>query len=147
MEINKIQKNKDLRFGKQNEKKVLEILKKNNNTIKKYKYKYSTFDFYLRDENKKKVIEYELKSRNIKYNQYPTIICGLNKFEYAIKRLLKGIRPIFLFYFTDGLYYWELIDVDKQKNQYSFGKICNKQRNDKTDDGLYIKMKYLKKYI
>ena len=35
MEINKIQKNKDLRFGKQNEKKVLEILKKNNNTIKK----------------------------------------------------------------------------------------------------------------
>ena len=147
MEINKIQKNKDLRFGKQNEKKVLEILKKNNNTIKKYKYKYSTFDFYLRDENKKKVIEYELKSRNIKYNQYPTIICGLNKFEHAIKRLLKGIRPIFLFYFTDGLYYWELIDVDKQKNQYSFGKICNKQRNDKTDDGLYIKMKYLKKYI
>ena len=41
----------------------------------------------------------------------------------------------------------ELIDVDKQKNQYSFGKICNKQRNVKTDDGLYIKMKYLKKYI
>ncbi len=87
MVINKNQKNKDLRFGKLNEKKVLEILKKHNNTIKKYKYTYSTFDFYLKDENNKKIIEYELKSRNIKFNQYPTIICGLNKFEYAKNRL------------------------------------------------------------
>ena len=148
MEINKIQKSRDIRFGKLNEIKVLEILNKYNNNIKKYKYNYSTFDFYLRDENKKKIIEYELKSRNIKYMQYPTIICGKNKFEYAKKRLLKGIKPIFLFYFLDGLYYWELKDIDKQKNEFSFGKICNKKRNDKKiDDGLFIKMEYLKKYI
>tara|TARA_R110001592_G_scaffold53985_1_gene165422 strand:+ start:1104 stop:1565 length:462 start_codon:yes stop_codon:yes gene_type:complete len=149
MNINKSIKKKDLKFGFKNEKIVLNIL---NNQFKKikikhYKYIYHTLDFYYKNEDNKKIIEFELKSRNINHNQYKSIIFGKNKFIYSCKRLNKNIRQIYLFYCLDGLYYWELKDKDLQINEYYESRICNKKRNDKFDDGINIKVEYLKPII
>lgn len=146
--IDQKQKNEDLKFGKKNEEYIFNLLnKKNNNKIKKYTYEYNIFDFYEEDENNKKIKEYELKSRTIKHNQYDSLVFGLNKFEYSIKQLKNNIEQIYLFYCTDGLYYWKLEDEIKQKNEYYFGMISNRKRNDKSHQAVFIYTKYLKKYI
>lgn len=56
-------------------------------------YDYETVDRQTR---------YELKTRRIKHNAYPTILIGKNK---IIKGSADGARLILLFLFEDGLYY------------------------------------------
>jgi hypothetical protein len=68
-------------------------------TIKKAEDKFSPFDAY--SENTK----YEIKSRRNRYNQYPTTIIACDKTRTA------G-RLVFVFHFTDGLYY---IEYNKEK--------------------------------
>ena len=145
MSINMEIKKKDLKFGMENEKKVLKILKETfkNIEMKHYKFKYHTLDFYGKHNNKK-CVEFELKSRNINHNKYNSLIFGKNKFLYSLKRLKKGIRQIYLFNCLDGIYYYELINEEKQKNEFYFGDICSKKRNDKIHDGIHIKIKYIK---
>jgi len=67
--------------------------------------KYHYFDFI--DDN---LIYYELKSRSNKYNQYPTTMVGANKVD-----MLNTLNKIgiFVFLFTDGLYYYK---YDKTTN-------------------------------
>jgi hypothetical protein len=57
-------------------------------------YKYDTYDFY---DNEYK---YELKTRTNNYNQYSTTLISTNK-------ITDNNKIIFLFNFTDGLYYIE----------------------------------------
>jgi hypothetical protein len=82
-------------FGKKNETIVLPIITRHfQKEIKEYKEQYSKFDFF--DDE----YDYELKSRTNKYKTYPTTMITANKVSGDKKK-------IFLFYFTDGLYYIE----------------------------------------
>lgn len=90
----------DYNFGKNEEVKVLSKIREHfgDENIKECIDQYSKFDFisdnYL----------YELKSRRNKYDQYPTTLI-------AIDKIIKDKNMIFLFNFTDGLFY---IKYDKE---------------------------------
>lgn len=107
------EKNNDIFYGLDQEKKTLEILKlyfKDENIIKNNRF--SIIDF----ESDSKLIE--LKSRRVKYNQYPTTIVGINKIEQFKK---SNKKCYFIFNFIDGLYYIEYSsNFDKYliKNEY-----------------------------
>lgn len=82
---------KDLVFGLNKEKNVLEIINKFfNRTICKSLDKFSRFDFFDCKYT------YELKSRRCDYNKYPSTMIAADKMKE---------KTIFLFQFTDGLYY------------------------------------------
>jgi len=74
--------------------------------------KYNMFDFC--DENK---IYYELKSRNNKYDQYPTTMVGANKTD-----MLKTVGKVgyFVFLFTDGLYYYKYEKTTKDPLEFYY---------------------------
>jgi len=87
--------NRDYNFGKQQE---IQILPKINeffkDDIKPAVGQYSKHDF----EGKTHL--YELKSRTCKFNSYTTTILPADK-------VIKTRKQIFIFNFTDGLYYIE----------------------------------------
>ena len=89
--------NADLAFGLPKEDPVLEKLRKHFvEEIAKSTYQYCPHDGFS------KTTEYEIKSRRNKYNQYPTTIIPCSKI-----RDMKRDRLVFVFNFTDGLYYIE----------------------------------------
>ena len=94
--------NADLAFGLPKEDPVLDKLRKHfEEEIAKSTYQYCPHDGFS------KTTEYEIKSRRNKYNQYPTTIIPCSKI-----RNMKRDRLVFVFNFTDGLYY---IEYNKDK--------------------------------
>jgi vesicle coat complex subunit len=91
-------------YGKQNEDNVLPLIKEhfNSDSIEPTTEKYDRFD-YIDNKNK---IYYELYTRTNSYNTYPTTLL------YS-KKIIKdtNYKQIFLYNFTDGLYY---IEYNKQ---------------------------------
>ena len=78
--------------GKKSEEEVLPIITKYfNREIKASVGRYTRYDF---EDSEYK---YELKTRTNRYSQYPTTLLPLGK--------LIGDKNIFLFRFTDGLYF------------------------------------------
>jgi hypothetical protein len=89
--------NADLAFGLPREDPVLEKLRIHfEEEIAKSTYQYAPHDGFS------KTTEYEIKSRRNRYNQYPTTIVPVSKV-----RDMKRDRLVFVFNFTDGLYYCE----------------------------------------
>ena len=89
--------NADLAFGLPKEDPVLEKLRKHfAEEIAKSTYQYCPHDGFS------ETTEYEIKSRRNRYNQYPTTIVPVSKV-----RNMKRSRLVFVFNFTDGLYYIE----------------------------------------
>jgi hypothetical protein len=87
--------NNDYQFGTKNEVSVINYLEKYfRENITKSKDRYCAYDAF--SENTK----YEIKSRRNKYSTYPTTIVAVNKIRTT------G-RLVFVFHFTDGLYYIE----------------------------------------
>ena len=124
---------KDYSFGLGKENEILPIITTFfDRDIKKSKNNFDKYDF---EDDKYK---YELKSRNNEYNKYPTtIICN----DKVITDKL-----IFLFNFTDGLYY---IKYSKSKFD-NFEKklfVRNKRQdyNDLEKMYIYIPIEKLKK--
>jgi hypothetical protein len=102
-----------------------------NRNIKPTKDKYNRYD-YLDDK-----YNYELKSRTNEYNKFPTTLIGLDKID---------INTIYLFYFTDGLYFIEynkiLFDSFEIKDfvrHPRYGKV------DKPKKYIYIPIEHLNK--
>ena len=89
----------DLEFGLMKEGEIMETLKEYfDNDIQK------TEPFCVYDAHSpKNQTRYEIKSRRCKYNAYPTTIIPYNKKNGAI----DGKRLLFVFSYTDGLYYIE----------------------------------------
>ena len=82
----------DYTFGKQKEDEVLSIIRKKfNRNIVKSESRFERYDF--KDDE----YYYELKSRNNKYSDYPTTLIEKGK--------VIADNLVFLFNFTDGLYY------------------------------------------
>jgi len=87
--------NKDLEFGCNKEKELLQKLKTLDPDIL-FTKKFCCYDY----ESDNTIIE--LKSRRNKYNKYPTTMIGNNK----IKNFLSLDKDVYLvFSFTDGIYY------------------------------------------
>ena len=108
---------KDYDFGKKCESEVLEILNKNFNidkNIKESNSVYSLYDFYGDKYC------FELKSRNIKYKEYPTTL--IPKYKCNRNDL------ILLFYFTDGLYY-----IQYDPNLFDTFEVRQFKRRDRID--------------
>ena len=91
---------------------------------------FDTFDFVGED------ITIELKSRKNCYNKYPITIVGMNKIE----KIKEGEKVLFVFNFTDGLYYWEYCE-----NNFKVVNIKRRDRNNKGKPHLSIPITSLKK--
>jgi hypothetical protein len=122
----------DYYFGLKKEDELLPVIRSFfNRDIQKSTNKFERFDYS--DEKYK----YELKSRNNEYNKYPTTLIPFDK---VCKRI------IFLFHFTDGLYY---IKYRKSKfNTFEKKMFVRNKRSDYNDlqkEYIYIPIEYLKK--
>ena len=87
--------NCDIHYGNEMEEKILPIIREhfNDSTIIRTANKYCKYDFEGKDS------VYELKSRRNSSTQYSTTMIGKNK-VLDIEKI-----QIFLFHFTDGLFY------------------------------------------
>jgi len=136
----------DKHLGNLGEIDVIKKLLLRNKNLYKYRDEFSIMDFFeLKDNNL--VCEYELKTRRIKHDKYGSLMMGKNKFEYSIEAIKKGIRQIYLWNCSDGLYMWELKDVEEQAEEYCYGTGGNYARGDKSRDVVYISIKYIKPFI
>tara|TARA_R110002126_G_scaffold290431_1_gene447360 strand:- start:76 stop:555 length:480 start_codon:yes stop_codon:yes gene_type:complete len=111
-----------------------------NNTIDKF----SSMDA-ISNENGI-LIEHELKSRNIHHNKHDGLMFNECKMKKSIKQLEKGIRQIYYWNCTDGLYYWEFTDMKKQKDEMIFSRNGNHQTGEGDRDIVDIKTEFLKLY-
>ena len=135
-------KKENLKTGAKGEEEVYEYLKNKFSTLKKTKDninygKYYEFDYY----NESMFIE--LKTRNITFNQYPTLMFGKNKFIKG-EELLKDkpdLDIIYLFNLKDGLYYW-LHKSSPYTTKYS-GR-CDRGKKEYTEC-IHIDTKYFKR--
>ena len=144
-------KRNNLKFGSEEEKEFYNILKKSKNV---YSYeihknnKFSKMDLFEMDEKNENITsEHEVKGRNIYHNQYWSLFFNKCKFEYSLEQLKKGIKQIYYWKCKDGLFYWELYDEIKQKNEFKFGRNGNFQTGEGLRDIVNIKVEYIKKYI
>jgi len=135
MSYNKIW-NQNCEFGKINEEKHFDIIKRafDRNLIKSNN-RYDKFDYYSDDTL------VELKSRNNEYNKYPTTMIGIVKITYGLK---TGKKCIFVFSFTDGLYYWIMNDEDLKNFDVKKGG-TNKRGKEEFSNYLYIPIEKLTK--
>jgi len=82
---------------------------------------------------------YELKSRCVSYSKYPTTIMGFDKIKNIDKKM------VFLFNFTDGLYY---IRYEKELFDTFEVEVFRRYRvgvNDKEKAYIYIPIEHLKR--
>jgi hypothetical protein len=89
----------DIEFGTAKECQVIPQLKEyfKEPEMERSKDKYSPSDAYS------PTTDYEIKSRRNAYSKYPTTIIGVNK----IRAKKPDRKLVFVFHFTDGLYYIE----------------------------------------
>jgi hypothetical protein len=115
---------KDLKFGLSAEKDVMPIINRYfNDQAVPYDDVYSTQDLHSC------MNVYELKSRNIRHNEYKTAIIGCNKAVLQPQDIGKNLY--FLFNYTDGLYY---IKYDKEVfDTFNKRMFCRNARNDCLD--------------
>ena len=127
----------DNKMGLENEITILEKLKTKNKKIIKIKDKYSVMDYVLNTKSKKYL--FELKSRNFDYITHPTTILPINKWKFVMDYHRRfGFDGIFLFDFTDGLYYCKSTDLVKGVD-YDIDYFLRNKRSDFNDK----KSKYL----
>jgi hypothetical protein len=130
--------NRDYEFGRQSETTVLDTLKTffNDSTITPSTDKFDRYDFTGAG------CKYELKTRRLARNRFATTMLPLGK--------LLSENPennIFLFQFTDGLYY---IRYDKETfSTFNIAPFCRQDRSgfDAEQDYIYIPVNLLTKII
>lgn len=147
----KIQQQKDIKFGSYYELELMKILKKLLNLdIIQYQDKYANHDFYINDDKEDIIGLIELKTRRIKFNDYPSLMMGYNKIIEGRRRCKEeGIKfVVYVWGFDDKykgkkFYYWiETLDI--LGNQYYIEMTGNRQRGDNDKKMCMIYTKYLK---
>lgn len=92
-------------MGNRNEVKLLPIIRElYGEDVVKIEGRFAPFDY------ESPSLKIELKSRDLKYNKYPTTMIGFNKVELAKADHTK--KAVFLFAFLDGLYEWIYTDAN-----------------------------------
>ena len=146
MSVDYSRKIQDLRLGEKGECEVLKrLIQKFGEGVKKYQGTYSLKDFYLTNKKGKVIQEWELKTRRVSKDKYPTTAFGLNKYEHSV-RALPNCKQTYLFNFTDGLYYWDLYNPELQSNEFEFGEIANRRRGGKPHTAVFVLKNYLKRF-
>lgn len=86
----------DYEFGKRAEREVYDIIKErfNEPNLIHITDRYSSFDF------ESDTAIYELKSRNVAHNRFPSTMLPCSKVNPACEK-----DQVYIFYFTDGCYY------------------------------------------
>jgi len=118
---------------------VKELIKLKLNCKLKRTKQFCLFD--LRD-NKNKIIV-EVKERNNKKDKYPTTMVGENKFIKAKDYYDRGYKVLFVFKFTDGIYYYEYCD---EKLEIDIGGRCDRGKPE-YKNYVYIDIKNLKSLL
>ena len=90
---------KDLKFGLESEDKILLLLQNKIDVNITKTSAFHSFDYFLSSND----TYYELKTRRCSHDQYPDTMVGKNKLTFAQNN--PDNKYIFLFNFTDGLYY------------------------------------------
>lgn len=102
---------KDYKRGTNNEKRVLPIINKVfQTTFKKTENPFDEFDFYC--FSSKTMLE--VKSICYNYGEKPEVMIGLNKIQYAVRRLEQGWDVWLLFSLKDGDYLYNFTDINVQ---------------------------------
>ena len=109
------------------------------------KDRFSHMDAFSNDNNIP--IEHEHRSRNVYHNQYRGLMLNKCKIDYSIDQLKKNIRQIYYWSCKDGLFYWELYDIEKQKDEIIYYRNGNLKNDCGLRDVVDIKTNFLKKYI
>lgn len=136
-------------YGKEKEKQFLDKLKSTYPSLSdnNEEDQYSSMDFSSCDDGV--LIEHEYKHR-IKYRHdqfYEGLMFDCSKFRYMDYRVRQGVRQIVYWHCSDGVYYWELTDMDKQVDEFTISTNCNTQIDQEPKAIVYIKNKYLKKFL
>ena len=103
-------KNGRLKFGLYNEviflKSVNDLLENDNSKCKivKHSNKYSEIDFFIYNENNKKILNLELKTRRFRNNNI-TLYANCSKFEYIKEKKLENTFLIWRDYYKGDYYY------------------------------------------
>ena len=93
------------------------------------------------------IIEHEHKKRNIKHDKYFSLFFNKCKFDKSVKQIQRGIRQIYYWTCDDGLFYWEMYDIEKQKHEFQFGRNGNFHGTGQgARDIVNIKIEHIKKY-
>jgi len=99
-----------LKFGLYNEviflKSVNDLLECDNSKcrIVKHSNKYSEIDFFIYNENNKKILNLELKTRRFRNNNI-TLYANCSKFEYIKRKNLENTFLIWRDYYKEDYYY------------------------------------------
>lgn len=129
--------NKQYAYGKIQESKILPIIKDYfKRDIKQVEDKYSKWDF----EDDEYI--YELKSRLIKADQYPTTVIGANK------KVDNSKKQIFIFNYIDQLKFIEYDEI--LFNKFEIKRLTSNYKETDFKNQLFIPIKNLnliKKYI
>ena len=136
-------------YGKEKEKQFLDKLKSTYPSLSdnNEEDQYSSMDFSSCDDGV--LIEHEYKHR-IKYRHdqfYEGLMFDCSKFRYMDYRVRQGVRQIVYWHCADGVYCWELTDMDKQVDEFTISTNCNTQIDQEPKAIVYIKNKYLKKFL
>ena len=141
-------KSKDLKLGDKGENYTMKILRKYYPTIKQFRNFFSPFDFYVKNDNERKLdIIIEVKTRRVDFYTYDTLAFGYSKMEYAKKELEKNkdLKIFFCWLLNDKkLYGWEY--NGNNDNEYTIGTIQNKFRNQKLSKCCYVNTKNIKPF-
>ena len=144
MSVDFQQKCKDERFGREGEDEVLKILQNKYGNVKKYMSKYCEMDYYITNEKGDVIHEFEVKTRRVNHDKYPSLVFGFNKYERSVNALECGIKSTFLWNCRDGLFFWDLHDPIQQSDEFYFGTIRNIKRNDPEDSkAVHVYSQYL----
>ena len=145
--INHTLRKKNFKDGREAELIWLDILRKSyDNLIDNNETNpYAHMDALTNDNNE--AIEHEHKNRiDFRHNQFRGLMLNKCKLDYSKKQLLKGIRQIYYWNCKDGLYYWELKDLELQKDEIIYYRNGNFKTNEGFRDVVDIKTAFLKKY-
>ena len=136
--MNSIKRN-NLEQGERNEKIMIPIFNTffNGNFVKD-KNQFATLDFT--DSTKKMIIE--LKSRNIKSTDFPSIMISKHKYDAMLPMLRLGYRCFFFWKLKDKIVFYEAFDY--LEDYITYGK-CTITRRGKWEcsDVMYIPMNKL----
>lgn len=136
---------KDLQFGFDSEKEVEEILVSLWLNVTRTE-DVAILDYIITDCNNNR-INIELKTRRNKSTDYPTTMIGANKLGEAYNNFYKnGIITLFLFKFTDGIYYLNPFEQSSDAIEYKAWR-WDRGSLDWKKGWLYYNIEHLKQIV
>lgn len=136
---------KDLQFGFDSEKEVEEILVSLWLNVTRTE-DVAILDYIITDCNNNR-INIELKTRRNKSTDYPSTMIGANKLGEAYNNFYKnGIITLFLFKFTDGIYYLNPFEQSSDVIEYKAWR-WDRGSLDWKKGWLYYNIEHLKQIV